>query len=233
MSLDSPIESIPRITAAYSKRLNRLGVKTIKDLIYHFPFRYDDLSKIVKIGDIKINETVTIHGEIINIKTIRTFKKKMFLTEALIKDESGTVRAVWYNQPFLMRTLKKGTSVSLAGKANYDGKTISFSGGAARNKVLAKQGFYFSNPAHERIEPIGKGQAPSDLRHTGRLIPVYPETARLTSRWLRYILKLTMPKALPEFKDFLPLEIKKSQGLIELKEALNKIHAPRQPKRNY
>ena len=206
MQINSPIESIPRISAAYSKRLNRLGIKTIKDLIYHFPFRYDDLSKIVKIGDIKINETVTIHGEIINIKTIRTFKKKMFLTEALIKDESGTTRAVWYNQPFLMRTLKKGTKISLAGKASYDGKTL-----------------YFSNPAHERIDP----QAPSDLRHTGRLIPVYPETARLTSRWLRYILKLILPKTLPEFKDFLPLEIKKSQRLIELKEALNKIHAPK------
>jgi ATP-dependent DNA helicase RecG len=206
VQINSPIESIPRISAAYSKRLNRLGIKTIKDLIYHFPFRYDDLSKIVKIGDIKINETVTIHGEIINIKTIRTFKKKMFLTEALIKDESGTTRAVWYNQPFLMRTLKKGTKISLAGKASYDGKTL-----------------YFSNPAHERIDP----QAPSDLRHTGRLIPVYPETARLTSRWLRYILKLILPKTLPEFKDFLPLEIKKSQRLIELKEALNKIHAPK------
>ena len=209
MNIDSPIETIPRVSSIYAKRLNRLGIKTIRDLIYHFPHRYDDLSKITKIGDIKINETVTVHGEIINVKTIRTFKKKMFLTEALVKDETGTIRAVWYNQPFLMRTLKKGTWVSLAGKTTYDGKTL-----------------FFSNPVHEKIQPASDIQRPLSGTHTGRLVPVYPETARLTSKWLRYILNSTLPKALPEVKDFLPDEVKKSQKLIGLRDALKKIHFP-------
>ena len=195
MNLNSSIESIPRVSAAYAKRLNRLGVKTIKDLLYHFPHRYEDLSKIVKIADVKINEIATIHGEIINIKMIRTFKKKMWLTEALIKDESGTIRAVWYNEPFLVRTLKKGVWVGLAGKANYDGKTL-----------------FFSNPAHEKLPPFTKGGGGGFLQgtHTGRLVPIYHETAHLTSKWLRYILRTILPKILPEIKDFLPEEIIKS-----------------------
>ena len=206
--LSSPIESIPRVSAAYSKRLNRLGIKTVQDLFYHFPFRYDDLSKIVNISDVRINEVVTILGEIINIKTIRTFKKKMFLTEALIKDGTGTIRAVWYNQPFITKTFKKGTWMSAAGKASFDGKT-----------------FHFSNPAYEKIDPPAQ-QAP-DTKHTGKIVPIYPETARLTSKWLRYILNLTAPQFLPDIKDFLPAEIKKSRDLIGLKAALEKIHFPK------
>lgn len=217
MNIDSPIESIPRVSSIYAKRLDRLRIKTIRDLIYHFPFRYDDLSKITKIGDVRINETVTVRGEIINTKTIRTFKKKMFLTEALVKDDTGTIRAVWYNQPFLMRTLKKGIWISLAGKTTYDGKTL-----------------FFSNPAHEKVQPASALACeelvhirhPISGTHTGRIVPIYPETARLTSKWLRYILNLTLPKALPEVKDFLPEEIKKSQKLITLKKALEQIHFP-------
>jgi ATP-dependent DNA helicase RecG len=206
--LSSPIESIPRVSAAYSKRLNRLGIKTVQDLLYHFPFRYDDLSKIADISDVKINENVTIRGEIINIKTIRTFKKKMFLTEALLKDSTGTIRAVWYNQPFITKTFKKGTWMSAAGKASFDGKT-----------------FHFSNPAYEKIDPPAQ-QAP-DTKHTGKIVPIYPETARLTSKWLRYILNLTAPQFMPDVEDFLPAEIKKSRDLIGLKAALEKIHFPK------
>lgn len=212
MTLSSPIESIPRVSAAYSKRLNRLGIKTIKDLLYHFPFRYDDLSLVKKISDLQVNETATIRGEIINIKILRTFKKKMWLVEALIKDDSGTTRAVWYNQPFLIRTYKKGAWISLAGKVNYDGKTL-----------------FFSNPAHEKISPPLASpyqEGNNEGTHTGRLIPIYSETAGLTSKWLRYILKTILPKILPEIKDFLPEKIKKAQRLIELNEAIEKIHLP-------
>jgi len=214
MDLDSPVETIPRVSAIYAKRLNRLGIKTVRDLIYHFPLRYDDLSKIAKIGDAQANETVTVRGQIINIHAFRTPRKRMFLIEALIKDNSGTIRAIWFNQPFLLRALKKGEWVSLAGKVNYDGKTL-----------------FFSNPAHEtiRLEQLGAGNKPAS-RHTGRLVPIYPETTKLTSKWLRYILDLIFPKAINEFKDFLPAEIRKSQKLVDLSAALKKIHFPQTQK---
>ena len=214
MDLDSPVETIPRVSAIYAKRLNRLGIKTVRDLIYHFPLRYDDLSKIAKIGDAQANETVTVRGQIINIHAFRTPRKRMFVIEALIKDNSGTIRAIWFNQPFLLRALKKGEWVSLAGKVNYDGKTL-----------------FFSNPAHEtiRLEQLGAGNKPAS-RHTGRLVPIYPETTKLTSKWLRYILDLIFPKAINEFKDFLPAEIRKSQKLVDLSAALKKIHFPQTQK---
>lgn len=214
MNLDSSVETIPRVSAIYAKRLNRLGIKTVRDLIYHFPLRYDDLSRIAKIGDAQANETITVRGQIINIHAFRTPRKRMFIVEALIKDNSGTIRAIWFNQSFLLRTLKKGEWVSLAGKVNYDGKTL-----------------FFSNPAHEtiRLEQLG-ADSKSSSRHTGRLVPIYPETTKLTSKWLRYILDLIFPQAIGEFEDFLPPEIRKSQKLIDLGAALKKIHFPQTQK---
>ncbi|MFH0852131.1 MAG: ATP-dependent DNA helicase RecG [bacterium] len=214
MDIFSPIQSIPRISPVYQKRLLKLGIKTLRDLFYHFPHRYDDFSNIKPVALVKINETVTIQGKIIEIKNTRTWRKKMFVTEAYIEDKTGAVRAIWFNQPFLADTLKEGQIISLSGKVSFD-KTL-----------------YLSNPAYEKIASADNKQsiANSELRHTGRLVAVYPETAGISSRWLRYILKTLLPKSLTQFKDQLPLEIKKSQGLLDLDKAIEQIHFPRSKK---
>lgn len=213
MDLNSPLGTIGRISPVYLKRLRRLGIKTVKDLLYHFPHRYDDFSKITPIGQIKINEIVTVQGKILEIKNTRTWKKRMLLTEAIVGDKTGAIKAVWFNQPFLLRNLKKGQTFNLAGKILYNGQTL-----------------YFSNPAYENI-PISDIRYPiSSLKHTGRLVPVYPETEGLTSRWLRYIIKTILPVTRAQIKDYLPMEIKRSQGLLDLPQALEQIHFPKTKK---
>ena len=210
MDIDSPIQSIQRILPDYRKRLNKLGIKTVRDIFYHFPFRYDDFSNIKNIGDLKLNEIATIRGKITKIKNIRTWKKRVYITEAYIQDETGMIKAVWFNQPFLINTLRQDDAVSLAGKVGLD------------------KGLYFSNPAHEKIElKTYNLKLKTNSRHTGGLIPVYPETAGLSSRWLRYIIKLLLPKFLPQIKDHLPDEIKRSQGLLDLDRAIEQIHFPK------
>ena len=94
--LDTPISKLPRINEGYLKKFHKLGILNIRDLIYHFPHRYDDFSKIITIDKLKLNETATIQGEILKIDNIRTFKKRMYLTEALIKDPSGSVKIIWF-----------------------------------------------------------------------------------------------------------------------------------------
>ena len=204
MEFESPIQSLPRISPPYQKRLLKLGVKNLRDLFYYFPFRYDDFSVIKPIAELKLYETATVQGKITEIKSIRTWKKRIFITEAFLNDQSGSIRAVWFNQPFLTNTLKEGQMLSLSGKVNFD------------------KSLYLSNPAYEKIS-----QGFKDLRHTGRLVAIYPETKGLTSRWLRYILKLFLPKFLPQIKDYLPLEIKRSQRLLDLNKAIEQIHFPK------
>jgi ATP-dependent DNA helicase RecG len=255
-SIDTPIKNIPRISLVYQKRLMKLGVKTLQDLFYHFPFRYDDFSKITAIGDLKLNEVATVQGKIIEIKNIRTWRKKMFITEAYVEDSSGTIKAVWFNQPYLADTLKKDSFVSLSGKVNpvrgsqklknpANNKSLSLPNTktnpseiiVASNRVNFDKALYLSNPAYEKLianskSPIGNQNAisyrplaTSLLRHTGRLVPVYPETTGLSSRYLRYLIQIFLP-TLAQIKDWLPPEIKKFQRLLDLNSALKQIHFP-------
>ena len=205
MNLDSPIQNLKLIGPKYLKRLHRLGIKTVKDLIYHFPYRYEDFSKIVPIAEVSLGQVATVQGKIIDIKNMRTWRKKMNITEAIIEDKSGAIKAVWFNQPFLIRNLKKGDIVSFSGKTQYDGKML-----------------YLSNPMYEKIsiEDINL-----ETKHTGRLVPIYPETEGITSKYLRFIIKPLLSQV-SQIKDYLPQEIKKSQNLLDLSEALVQIHFP-------
>jgi ATP-dependent DNA helicase RecG len=208
MDFSTSIGEIPRVGAQYQKKLERLGIKTIEDLIYHFPHRYEDFSDLTPISDVKIEETVCVQGKILEIKNIRTWKKRMTITEAKIKDDSGEIRVVWFNQPYLTNTLKEGNEVCLAGKA-------------AQNKKYGKNA-YLSSPTYEKISDSEK----QNLIHTGGLIPVYPETEGLSSRWLRYILRPLLAQFKSKIRDPLPLEIKKENDLLPLNNAVWQIHFP-------
>lgn len=202
MELNQPIESLKNIGPAYLKRLNRLGIETVKDLLFHFPHRYNDFSNLKKINEIKIDEEVTIEGKVKEIGSKMTFRRRLAITEALIEDKTGIVKSVWFNQPYLEETLKKGSLVSLAGKVKSN-----------------KDGVFLSSPAYEKMTG-------NELKHTQGLVPVYPETEGLSSRWLRFIIYPLLKKYLNDFKEFLPEEILKRKGLPEIKKAIFDIHFP-------
>lgn len=219
MDLITPIEEIPRVGPQYQKRLKKLGIKTVRDLLFHFPHRYEDFSDIIPISRAEPGKIICTQGEIVEIKNIRTFRKKMYITEAKVGDKSGGIRVTWFNQPYLINTLKKGDFVFLAGKM-----------------VLKNGKKYLSSPAYEKIPPqfiesldvthpppYGKKY---DSVHTGRIIPVYPETEGMSSRWLRFIIKPLLTKIKNEIPETLPEEIRKNNELLPIKEAIWQIHFP-------
>jgi len=208
MNLSTPIEKIPRVGPQYQKRLKRLGIKTIRDLLFHFPHRYEDFSNVILISEVKKGEMISIQGKILDIKNIRTFRKRMTLTQALIGDDSGTIKVIWFNQPYLINTFKKGNKLFLAGKMNQN-----------------KNGRYLSAPAYEKISDGIKFER-SDLVHTGRLVPVYPETEKLSSRWLRFIVKPLLTNLRDKIPDVLPEEIIAKYNFPSFKEAIWQIHFP-------
>jgi len=203
MDLSTPIENIPRIGPVYKKRLKKLGINIINDLFFHFPRRYEDFSNLIPIAQLKINEVATIHGQILVIETTKSWRRKMHITEAVIKDRTGAIRATWFNQPFLEKTLKAGDDVFLSGKV-----------------IVSKKGTYLSNPIYE------KGGLSGDLTHTGRLIPVYPETVGLSSRWIRYILKPLLTDLEDQINETLPNDIIKEFNLMPIRQALWEVHFP-------
>ena len=205
-TLDMSIKDLPRIDEKYLKKFHKLGLSTVRDLLFHFPNRYEDFSKIITIDKLKPDEIATIQGEIVKIENIRTFKKRMTITEAIITDKTGSIKAVWFNQPFLTNNLKPEKKVSLSGKL-----------------ATGPKGPYLSNPNYELINPY---RAPT---HTARLIPIYPETIGLGSRFIRYYIKLILPLA-DEIKEFIPSEILKKHKLPSISTAIKNIHFPQNKK---
>ncbi len=201
LTLDTKIKEIKKVGPTYLKRLHQLKIKNIRDLLFHFPHRYDDFSQIVSISQLTEGRKATIKGEIVEIKNTRLFHKRMVLTEALVKDKSGTIKVVWFNQPYLIQTLKKGKMVSLSGKLSFV------------KKILC-----LSNPVHEIAQT-------KETTHTGRLVPIYHETAGLSSRYLRYLIKPLLP-LINQITDFLPEPIKKQFKLVSLSQAIQQIHFP-------
>ena len=121
MDLETSITELPLVGDMLASKLERLRIKTIKDLLYHIPTRYLDFRNTSEIARVQPEEIVTIKGKVISIKNIYTRSSRK-IQIARIKDTTGEIDAVWFNQPFLIKNLPEGTMVSLAGKVNWFGR---------------------------------------------------------------------------------------------------------------
>ncbi|MBN2198027.1 ATP-dependent DNA helicase RecG [Candidatus Wolfebacteria bacterium] len=209
IKLFSSLTELKGVGPEFAERLKKLEIETIRDLLWHFPFRYDDFSKISKIADLKINTIATISGVISDIKVRRSWKRKMFIIEALINDDSGSIKAIWFNQRFLLAILKKGCMLNLAGKV----------------AEAPKGGLIFSHPSYEIISAVFRKEN-QETKHTGRLVPIYPETKKVTSKALRFLIKPALDN-LEKLIDSIPLSVLKKYKFPEINKALKNIHFPK------
>jgi ATP-dependent DNA helicase RecG len=199
ITLESKTEELPGIGAGYSLKLAEIGIKTAEDLLRYFPYRHEDFSDLKKTNQVKVGEKTCLMGEIKQINNIFTYRRKLIITEAILQDEAGSLKVVWFNQPYLANQIND-QSVILAGK------------------VAEKKGeIYLASPTVEKLKdsPV----------HAARIVPVYSETKGITSRWLRYVIKPLLDE-ITEAKDPLPDEIKEKYHLIDLWPAFQKIHFP-------
>lgn len=204
VNLSDPVEKLPYVGGVYAKRLHRLGIEKVGDLLYHFPYRYNDFRKKQKIQSLTANTESSIEGEIVETNIIKT-KTGKTLIKSVIADGSGAIEAVWFNQPYLLQTLKKGLKVGLAGKVEP------FSG---RISLIS--------PEFEIL--VGK-RGPT---HTAGLVPIYPETSNLSSKWIRSRIKSVLRKITPvKIEEFLPDNLLKRYRFPRIEEALSDIHFPK------
>lgn len=207
MNLYTPIQKVPRIGEKYTQKLKKLGIKTVRDFLFHFPHRYEDFSDITPIKDLKEGENVCIQGKIKTIENKVTWKRRITITQATIEDQTGTITATWFNQPYLTNTLKAGNFVYLAGKVTKRKKT---------------KEIYLSNPIHEKIS----NKENPHTKHTGRIIPIYPTTEGVSSRWIRYVIQPLIKQFKNTIQDLVPEQIRKETNLLSINEALQQIHFP-------
>ena len=204
MDLKDQIVKLPFVGPTYVKRLEKLGIVTVEDLIFHFPFRYDDFSLISPIFRVQVGETVTITGIVEKItNTFTKTGKRMQM--AIISDKTGSLEAIWFNQMYLLSSFKKNELYNFSGKVEWFG----------HKKVLM-------SPEYERIV---QSCQPTTI-HTGRLVPIYNETYGVSSKWLRSRIKTALDLVGEKLEEFLPAELTKKENLLPEKTAIEQIHFP-------
>ena len=224
MKLDSLIEGNFHLIENQKKALKKLGIKTVEDLLYHFPIRYGDTSEKRSIGSLNKGEKTVIFGKISRLKISKGFRSKIAMSQAQIEDESGKIKAIWFHQPYIAKIIHENTYVRADGKVSERGGEL-----------------YLSNPKIETIAklPIGVGDSlfgEKDEVHS--LYPVYPESHGITSNWFYHaIQKIFSAKVefdfggnsksfLDSLQDNIPEYILNTYNLPSLKTALVWIHTP-------
>ena len=203
-SLLTPIKTIHGVGPAIAERFQKLGLLTLQDVLFHFPFRHQDWRRRVPIDEVTAGQEVTILGQVVKISGRSAWRRRgLHVTEAIIIDESGaTLSVVWFNQPYLVKTFKVNDHLFLSGKI-----------------TTKKEKIQLQNPMYER---------PTTNPTHEKLVPIYPATEGLSQWQIRKIIKLALPLAglLPET---LPAEIIQHYTILPRAEALQQIHFPHTP----
>ncbi len=212
LPLDTLIAKTAGIAPRYATKLHKMGIETVRDLLWHFPTRYEDYSIITPIEKLEPNTFVAISGVIARARLFRSFRKKISITEVVIDDGTGHIRATWFNQPYLKNTLLVGT------RANFTGKVT----GGEKGLHLAHPGFEILASATQEID----AEVPEKItRHSGRLVAIYPETKGLTSKGLRFLIQPLLEKIDPP-KEWVPSSLLSHVKFPETLQALRDIHMP-------
>lgn len=198
MILNSSLAKVKGVGPKLREKLDTLGLQTVQDILYFFPRRYNDFSKITDIANL-LPGNVTVKARVESV-TGRHIRRGMHVTEAVLADDTAKLRAVWFNQKYRAEQLAKGSVYYFSG--TYD---------------LQRNRYVLQNPAAE--------QASAMSLSTARIVPVYPETAGLKSHQIRKIIGELLPlmKMLPET---LPAPLIEREKLLNINETLINIHFP-------
>ncbi|MDP2663669.1 MAG: ATP-dependent DNA helicase RecG [Dehalococcoidia bacterium] len=196
-----PVTAVKGVAGPVAAKLGKLGISTVRDLLYHFPRRYNDFSRFKPIRDLRPGEEVTILVQVWDIAEKRVGPRSVRV-EAAVGDDSGNLRVTWFN-PYVSRLLKHKSQVILSGR------------------VSAFRGFLeLQNPEYELMDKA------EELIHTGRIVPVYPLTDGLYAKPLRRLAKAAVDQWSGSLGEFLPEEIRVRQKLLDLPQAIRQIHFP-------
>ena len=199
--LTAPTTAVKGIGHKQSELLAKLGLYTIEDMIYFFPRRYDDYSKLKLIKDLTYGEEVTIIAYVKSVNTFSTRNKNRKIIQAVVSDDTANIQLMWFNQTYHLRYLRKNLFLSISGKIEqYMGRLVMY---------------------HPDYEQIDKQQL-----NTKRIVPVYSLTAKLSQRWLRRAMHNVITYWAPKIPEFMTEYILEDADLIDLPTALKEIHFP-------
>jgi ATP-dependent DNA helicase RecG len=205
MLTSTSIQYLKGIGPKRAESFTARGVRTIEDLLYYFPRRYEDRTNFTSVSELKEGQIYTLKAQVLTGGQRNSWRRRLFsITEAMFGDNTGKISCVWFNQPYLKEYLKVGAFFILYGKVErYNGK------------------LQMNNPEFELLD-----SADEDSLSMGRIVPVYTLPRGFSQRSLRSLIKKTFDEFLPKINDALPFDLRSRNNLLNLAQSLLNIHFP-------
>ena len=210
--LETPLQFMKGVGPRRASDLQRAGLSTVEDLLYRFPIRYEDRGSFQTIASLKPGVSASIAGEVLGCGIRPTRRPRFKIFEMIVRDETGSLRAIWFNQPFLNDVFHPHQRVILFGKLE-----------------LTPHGLQLQSPQYEIIkeeEPDEAGTGSEETLHTGRIVPVYEKTGQLTTKMQRTLVHQALAQLPERLPDPLPPDVLQRQELIDRRRAIHDVHFP-------
>ncbi len=199
--LDSSVQYAKGVGPQLAKKMHKMEIRTLEDLLFHFPRRYEDRSKLIPIAQLHDGSFETVSGVVVSKSEARP-RRGLVISKVLIDDGTGVLTLLWFNQPFRSAHLLKGMKLYASGKVERSYREIQM-----------------NNPEYEV-------ESDEDTLHTGRIVPIYPSAENLSQKVLRKIVRVNLEASLHLFEEALPEEIRSRHAFLDYRRALSTIHFP-------
>jgi len=216
--LASALQYLKGVGPRRAADLQRVGLSTVEDLLYRFPMRYEDRGAFKTIASLRPGMVASVMADVISSGVRPTRRPRFKIFEMLVRDRTGALRAVWFNQPFLADVFHPHQRVVLYGKLE-----------------LSAHGLQLQNPqyeivradtADEGVEGETPASADTEGLHTGRIVPVYEKTGTLTTKMQRTLVFQVLAQLPQELPDPLPADVRRREHLMDRRQALSDVHFP-------
>ncbi|HEY7501514.1 MAG TPA: ATP-dependent DNA helicase RecG [Vicinamibacterales bacterium] len=210
-SLQSSLQYLKGVGPRRAADLERVGLHTVEDLLYRFPIRYEDRGSFQTIASLRPGVAASVLGEVVSFGVRPTRRPRFKIFELLLRDRTGAIRAIWFNQPFLNDVFKPHQRVILFGKLE-----------------LTSHGLQLQSPQYEILasEPGDTETPDQETLHTGRIVPIYEKTGTLTTKMQRVLVHHALSQLPASIPDPLPADIRERQLLIDRRTAIHDVHFP-------
>jgi ATP-dependent DNA helicase RecG len=216
--MQTPLQFLKGVGPRKAADLKKAGLNTVEDLLFRFPRRYEDRSKLQKIISLRPGMTAAVSGVVLNAGLAQTRRPGFKLFSALIQDESGSVQAVWPNQAFLKDVIKSKQRIVLFGKVEIWG---------SRGLQITDPEFEIVNEGGSGVEPGAGNREDTDVQlHTGRIVPIYERTGMVTTNMQRRYVWQALEQVPTDAFDPVPTDILQRERWPARRDALWQTHFP-------
>jgi len=204
LSPDTAVQFLKGVGEGRARALAAYGIETVRDLLWFFPYRYEDRRHPTRIAEVgrHVDEPVLLRGKVISAKSHVSPRRRMKIFEAVLEDGTGGVKLIWFNQAYLSDQIDRGDRLSVYG--------------------IPRRGTYGSlqieSPDWEKFE--------GDDEEQGAIVPIYSKVTNVPPRALRKIVAAAIEQALPDLDDPMPEDVRATLGVISLRDSIARLHRP-------